>query len=118
MLAIQATKLWTTLVSAVLALFAALGFGPAAAAAPVQQATTTCEGTTDTRDTTGTTSVTAPVLAAWTAAYERSLPPTMKQRIRAEAHGATPSCRHLPSTDAEASADTGALTGASLAAEP
>ncbi|MFE3741258.1 DUF6344 domain-containing protein, partial [Streptomyces sp. NPDC059134] len=26
----------------------------------------------------------------------RSLPPTIKQRIRAEAHGSSPSVRHLP----------------------
>ncbi|MEI5098901.1 DUF6344 domain-containing protein [Streptomyces sp. PmtG] len=107
--ATKAMKLWTTIVTAVLALFATLGFASQAAAAPVQQATTTCKSTT---------SATAPVLAAWMAAYERSLPPTMKQRIRAEAHGSTPSCRHLPTTDADASDDTGALTGASLAAEP
>ncbi|MFF9898711.1 MULTISPECIES: DUF6344 domain-containing protein [Streptomyces] len=107
----KAMKLWTTLVSAVLALFAALGFAsPATAAEAVQQTTTTCKSTP---------SATAPVLAAWAMAYERSLPPTMKQRIRAEAHGSTPSCRHLPTTDSDAATDdAGALSGASLAAEP
>ncbi|QCX77804.1 hypothetical protein C9F11_20855 [Streptomyces sp. YIM 121038] len=109
--ATKAMKLWATLVSAVLALFAALGFASSAAAAtPVQEATTTCKSTTSAQEH---------VLAAWAMAYERSLPPTMKQRIRAEAHGSTPSCRHLPTTDAEAADDgSGALTSASLAAEP
>ncbi|MER7110435.1 DUF6344 domain-containing protein [Streptomyces sp. NPDC000229] len=32
---------------------------------------------------------------AWTSGYARSLPPTIKQRIRAEAHGASPSVRRL-----------------------
>ncbi|WP_240500978.1 DUF6344 domain-containing protein, partial [Streptomyces neyagawaensis] len=30
---------------------------------------------------------------------DRALPPTMKQRIRAEAHGSSPSCRHLTAPD-------------------
>ncbi|MEU9980425.1 DUF6344 domain-containing protein [Streptomyces sp. NPDC050856] len=46
----------------------------------------------------GTPSVPAlpaqPVHAA--AVRDRALPPTIKQRIRAEAHGASPSVRHLP----------------------
>ncbi|MFD9905800.1 DUF6344 domain-containing protein [Streptomyces sp. NPDC059063] len=110
MTATKAMKLWSTLVTAVLALFAALGFASqATAAAPVHQATTSCKSTT---------SATAPLLAAWAMAYERSLPPTMKQRIRAEAHGSTPSCRHLPTTDADAESDADALTAANLAAEP
>jgi hypothetical protein len=43
----------------------------------------------------------------------------MKQRIRAEAHGKTPSCRHRPSTDAdtEAEAGSGARVGTESSTE-
>ncbi|MEU6392428.1 DUF6344 domain-containing protein [Streptomyces sp. NPDC046939] len=97
--------LWTAVISAFIALFSALGLvSPAAAATPVQQT----EGAR-------TTAVSAP--AATTArpfwSLKRSLPPTMKQRIRAEAHGSSPSCRHRPPADAEQSdADEGLSTGA------
>ncbi|MFF3908209.1 DUF6344 domain-containing protein [Streptomyces sp. NPDC001848] len=86
-------KLWTAVVSAFLALCAALGFATTtaatAAAAPVPQPQSA---------RTSGTQVTLPVPAAyghW--ARGQSLPPTMKQRIRAEAHGSSPSCRHRPS---------------------
>ena len=36
----------------------------------------------------------------------RALPPTMKQRIRAEAHGSSPSCRRHGLTDASATTDS------------
>ncbi|MGH4034805.1 DUF6344 domain-containing protein [Actinomycetota bacterium Odt1-20B] len=110
MTATKAMKLWTTLVTAFLALFAALGLTTTAAAAtPVHEAKESRHATA---------SAPAPALTHWlAAAYERSLPPTMKQRIRAEAHGSSPSCRHLPTTDTEAEADTAALA-AGLASEP
>ncbi|MFI6092347.1 DUF6344 domain-containing protein [Streptomyces sp. NPDC051218] len=105
----KAMKLWTTLITAFLALFATLGFTTTAAAAtPVQQATETCKSTP---------TMTAPLAAYWAAAYERSLPPTMKQRIRAEAHGSSPSCRHLPTDDTETAVEAEAHPGR-LAAEP
>lgn len=88
----KAVKLWTAFVTAVLALFATLGLTTNATAAPAQDTTTSCASTA---------SPTPAAAALWAAAYERSLPPTMKQRIRAEAHGATPSCRHLPTTDTD-----------------
>ncbi|GHC76030.1 DUF6344 domain-containing protein [Streptomyces flavofungini] len=110
MTATKAMKLWTALVTAVLALFATLGLTTTAtAAAPAHQATTSCESTA---------SMTAPLAALWQAAYERSLPPTMKQRIRAEAHGSTPSCRHLPTTDTEDQSELESPTADQLAAEP
>ncbi|MFD4630826.1 DUF6344 domain-containing protein [Streptomyces sp. NPDC058284] len=106
----KATKLWTTIVTAFLALFAALGLTTTAAAA------TAVQETTNARDT--TVCAPTPMMAAlWSAAYERSLPPTMKQRIRAEAHGSSPSCRHLPPSDTEAEAETTA-NEPRLAAEP
>ncbi|MFD5699314.1 MULTISPECIES: DUF6344 domain-containing protein [Streptomyces] len=113
MTATKAMKLWTTIVTAVLALFATLGLtSTATAAAPAQQATSASAPCTS------APSLTAPMAALWAAAYERSLPPTMKQRIRAEAHGATPSCRHLPTTETEAQDDDQEPTAGNLAAEP
>jgi hypothetical protein len=76
-------KLWTAIVTAFLALCTALGLVTTTAAAAVPQ-------TEPTRNS--TTQETAPPPAPW--AYTRALPPTMKQRIRAEAHGKTPTCRH------------------------
>ncbi|MFB7993558.1 DUF6344 domain-containing protein [Streptomyces sp. NPDC056002] len=84
-------KLWTVLITAFFAVLTAMGLtSPAAAATPVQQT----EGTRN-----AAVSIPAPtaVRAPWT--FKRSLPPTMKQRICAEAHGSSPSCRHRPPTD-------------------
>ncbi|MEV0253289.1 DUF6344 domain-containing protein [Streptomyces sp. NPDC050732] len=94
----KAMKLWTTIVTAFLALFAALGLTTTATAATAVQETTNARN--------ATACVTAPMTALWTAAYERSLPPTMKQRIRAEAHGSSPSCRHLPPTEMDTDTET------------
>ncbi|MHC3470269.1 DUF6344 domain-containing protein [Streptomyces sp. 7R007] len=92
----QVTKLWTALVTAFLALFAALGLATTTAAAAVPQ-------TEQTRNSSpaATGDVTTPAALPWSRVHARSLPPTMKQRIRAEAHGKTPSCRHRPLTDTE-----------------
>ncbi|MGW7100251.1 DUF6344 domain-containing protein [Streptomyces sp. NPDC054838] len=81
------TSFWTVVLAAVAALLAALGFGSKATAAHAP-------------------SVAAPVVPAtrrrpvpmarrtWRAMMRGgSLPPTIKQRIRAEAHGKTPSVR-------------------------
>ncbi|MEV1079932.1 DUF6344 domain-containing protein [Streptomyces sp. NPDC050211] len=98
-------KLWTAIVTAFLALCTALGFATTTANAAVPQS----EAASD-----SVTHVTAPPIP-W--AWSRSLPPTMKQRIRAEAHGKSPSCRHRPQTDTVADA---ALEAAALCdpAEP
>ncbi|MFI0810799.1 DUF6344 domain-containing protein [Streptomyces echinatus] len=91
-------KLWTTIVTAFLALFTALGLvsaGTATAAAAGPRAETPL---------TGTAHRTIPTIPApWAWSHGRALPPTMKQRIRAEAHGKTPGCRHraLKETQAE-----------------
>ncbi|MEV0638128.1 DUF6344 domain-containing protein [Streptomyces sp. NPDC050619] len=90
-------KLWTAIVTAFLALCTALGLITTTAAAAVPQTETTRNSTTE---------ATAPAMSPWS--YARALPPTMKQRIRAEAHGKTPSCRHRPLSDAAAAADTAA----------
>lgn len=43
----------------------------------------------------------------WTLPRDRALPPTMKQRIRAEAHGSSPATRHLSLDPAETARTTG-----------
>lgn len=90
-------KLWTAIVTAFLALCTALGLVTTTAAAAVPQT----ESARETGSESGT-EFTVPAMTHWAWAYARSLPPTMKQRIRAEAHGKTPSCRHRPVEDTEA----------------
>ncbi|MGC0330811.1 hypothetical protein RKD23_003801 [Streptomyces sp. SAI-170] len=90
-------QLWTAFVTAFLALCTALGLvtttAATAAAAPVPQ-------TEPARNTSAPLAVPA-AMSLWAWSHAKSLPPTMKQRIHAEAHGKSPSCRHLPLTDTE-----------------
>ncbi|MEU8788094.1 DUF6344 domain-containing protein [Streptomyces sp. NPDC048643] len=95
-------KLWTAIVTAFLALCTTLGLITTTAAAAVPQAPVA-------RNTEA--AVTAPALSPWTLSFSRALPPTMKQRIRAEAHGSSPSCRHRAPAEEDAT-DTAALTEA------
>ncbi|MEU9988663.1 DUF6344 domain-containing protein [Streptomyces sp. NPDC007971] len=95
-------KLWTTIVTAFLALFTALGLVTATDAA----ATTRPE--TPSTPTAQRTAPTIPVTNHWAWSHARALlPPTMKQRIRAEAHGKSPSCRRssLNRTESETEAE-------------
>ncbi|GAA3393511.1 DUF6344 domain-containing protein [Streptomyces roseoviridis] len=118
-------QFWTALVSVLFALLASLGLASPATAAQrtaLQQgeepATTPATAATTT-PARALASVPAPRPAPqWHAARGRALPPTIKQRIRAEAHGSSPSVRHLRA-DAPAVTDrdgTFDLTGAALAA--
>jgi hypothetical protein len=97
-------KLWTAIVTAFLALCTALGFVSATTAAAVPQTETPRNSTGEEQ---GTERVTIPAQTHWLWSQARSLPPTMKQRIRAEAHGKTPSCRHRPldTTESETTAE-------------
>ncbi|WP_432032510.1 DUF6344 domain-containing protein [Streptomyces antibioticus] len=101
MTANRVMKLWTTIVTAFLALFAALGIvtttAPAAAA---QTGPTRTDGESATGAAVAPTA-NWPALVPWERLNTRSLPPTMKQRIRAEAHGKSPSCRNRPLVDTE-----------------
>lgn len=97
-------NLWTAFITALLALCTTLGLITTAAAAAVPQTETP-------RNTTPADPAAQPE-SPWSSAYDRSLPPTMKQRIRAEAHGKTPNCRHRPPTDTDA--DTVTNTDATL----
>ncbi|ULR51936.1 DUF6344 domain-containing protein [Streptomyces deccanensis] len=83
-------KLWTAIVTAFLALCTALGLVTTTASAAVQQTETTrnCAAL-----------ATTPAMPLPVRPHDRALPPTMKQRIRAEAHGSSPSCRHRTALD-------------------
>lgn len=101
-------KLWTAIVTAFFALCTALGFITTTAAAAVPQAEATRNSTI---------SATVPTISPWSGPYSRALPPTMKQRIRAEAHGSSPSCRHRPPTEADP-ADLASLCAPEAHTEP
>ncbi|CAM5521781.1 putative protein OS=Streptomyces canus OX=58343 GN=AQI96_11700 PE=4 SV=1 [Streptomyces canus] len=103
-------KLWTVLVTAFVALFTALGLVTTTAAAAVPQ-------TQPARNSAAAHPEPLAMHGLW--AYVRSLPPTMKQRIRAEAHGKTPSCRSrsLADTDTAAAAPAEADAAPAAAAD-
>ncbi|MFE0509264.1 DUF6344 domain-containing protein [Streptomyces sp. NPDC058964] len=90
-------KLWTTIVTAFLALCTALGLVTANTAAAVPQPEPPRNSNAHPRVPA------APAMPMshwfWSWAHVRALPPTMKQRIGAEAHGKSPSCRHRPLDD-------------------
>ncbi|MGW5638884.1 DUF6344 domain-containing protein, partial [Streptomyces sp. NPDC003832] len=93
----QVMKVWTAIVTAFLALCTALGLVTSTAAAAVPQTESARSGS----DSDRAEELAAPALVPLPWSFSRSLPPTMKQRIRAEAHGKTPSCRHRAPADTE-----------------
>ncbi|MEI5034108.1 DUF6344 domain-containing protein [Streptomyces sp. VB1] len=103
----QPKNLWTAFITAFFALLASLGLATATAStanatnAAAQPSTTTQEHTAAAAATPIAPSV------RWTLPRDRALPPTMKQRIRAEAHGSSPATRHLSLDPAEAARTTG-----------
>jgi hypothetical protein len=105
-------KLWTAIVTAFLALCTTLGLITTTAAAAVPQA-----GSVRNAETSVTAQAIAPATASWASSYSRALPPTMKQRIRAEAHGSSPSCRHRAPADHD-TADPAALGSLEGLADP
>ncbi|MFJ6012207.1 DUF6344 domain-containing protein [Streptomyces sp. NPDC092952] len=100
----QPRNIWTSFITALFALLATLGFMSAPASATQQSAaepaTTTHEHMAETTATAAAPSV------RWTLPRDRALPPTMKQRIRAEAHGSSPATRHLSSYDGTDAGET------------
>ena len=92
---IKVMKLWNAFVTGFLALCTALG---------LITVTATVAAATTSTSTSATAQATTPAISPWT--FTRSLPPTMKQRIRAEAHGKSPSCRHRPPTDTDETTET------------
>lgn len=96
-------SIWTAFITALFALLAAVGLMSTPATATEQSAT---ELTTTTHEhMAATTATVATPSVRWTLPRDRALPPTMKQRIRAEAHGSSPATRHLP-VDATDTTDT------------
>ncbi|MFJ6696556.1 DUF6344 domain-containing protein [Streptomyces sp. NPDC091272] len=99
--------MWTALIGAIVALLATLGLtAPAAATAPAATADNSSDAQQSSAPATARHNgrveqpATAPLSARWSAQVPtRSVPPTMKQRIRAEAHGGSPSVRQVPSLD-------------------
>ncbi|MFD8518493.1 DUF6344 domain-containing protein [Streptomyces capillispiralis] len=81
-------KLWTAVVTAFLALCTALGLITTAATT----ASAAVPQTEPARNSESRPSVAEQAPLLW--ALLSALPPTMKQRIHAEAHGTSPSCRH------------------------
>ncbi|MEU6547313.1 DUF6344 domain-containing protein [Streptomyces sp. NPDC046859] len=110
-------NLWTAIVTAFLALFSALGFVSNTSAAASPQ-TETSSRNTGRNDSERSAELAVPAPPPWAWSYARALPPTMKQRIRAEAHGKTPSCRHRPLSDTEAAASIPATRECATAASP
>ena len=91
-------KLWTAIVTAFLALCTTLGLITTTATTAVAEGRPAHNCTA---------SAAPPATADWAWSYARSLPPTMKQRIGAEAHGSSPSCRHHSPADTDAEPETG-----------
>ncbi|MFF5423576.1 MULTISPECIES: DUF6344 domain-containing protein [unclassified Streptomyces] len=113
-------QFWTAFISVLFALLASVGLANTAAAArqPAVQQPEEPAGAAaaaePTRERAARASVPAPRTHRWAPAALRSLPPTIKQRIRAEAHGASPSVRRVPKAGPVAN-DSAALTRSALA---
>lgn len=108
MTAFKVRNLWTAFVTAFFALLASVGLTTASAAPARPAVATPDEPAAPRTEAVRTAAVPAqsrrtrtPLLRA---ARDRSLPPTMKQRISAEAHGASPATRHLPTAETEPAA--------------
>ncbi|MFE7751061.1 DUF6344 domain-containing protein [Streptomyces sp. NPDC057428] len=102
-------SIWTAFITAFFALLASLGLATAQTAA-AEPATTSQEHTGAATATANTPSV------RWTLPRDRALPPTMKQRIRAEAHGSSPATRQSAADNTEAAHATGSTRSARGAA--
>ncbi|MER5629381.1 DUF6344 domain-containing protein [Streptomyces nitrosporeus] len=97
MRAFKVENLWTALVTAFFAILASLGFATPAQAADTAANTNAAAGPAPTHrtHTAAAPATAAPPSVRWTLPRDRALPPTMKQRIRAEAHGSSPAARQL-----------------------
>lgn len=93
----KVAKLWAAIVTAFLALCTSLGLITATPAAAVPQPEAPRHGTTARPPVRELTPLSH---WFWSWTHVRALPPTMKQRIGAEAHGKAPACRHRPLDDA------------------
>ncbi|MFJ7957319.1 DUF6344 domain-containing protein [Streptomyces sp. NPDC096319] len=115
-------QFWTAFISVLFALLASVGLANTAAAAgqpAVQQPeepAAPAAAHTVTAGERALASVPAQRTHGWPLAADRTLPPTIKQRIAAEAHGSSPSARQRASATAGTEADAALLTEPALAA--
>ncbi|MEU9096565.1 DUF6344 domain-containing protein [Streptomyces sp. NPDC048361] len=107
------TTWWTALISALVALLASLGLAGQATAATAPATSVPQHDVTYNRSEPATS--VAPAVQ-WALPSASALPPTMKQRIRAEAHGSSPSSRHRG--DVRDAADDAAQGGEAAVEEP
>ncbi|MFF7203992.1 MULTISPECIES: DUF6344 domain-containing protein [unclassified Streptomyces] len=109
MAAIKVRNLWTAFFTALVALLASVGLTTVASAA--QQSAVQTPERTDLPRQTRTEAVRGTVPAQSTrwspTVRDRSLPPTIKQRISAEAHGSSPATRHLSAESDDAAIEPG-----------
>ncbi|MDQ1037497.1 hypothetical protein QFZ75_003913 [Streptomyces sp. V3I8] len=89
-------NLWAAFVSAFLTLCTSLGLITTTAVATAVAAVPEAPAARNLNTPQNTTAQEEPIRVR---ARADSLPPTMKQRIHAEAHGSSPSCRHRQRTD-------------------
>ncbi|MEV4944445.1 DUF6344 domain-containing protein [Streptomyces sp. NPDC053755] len=115
-------QFWTAFISVLFALLASVGLASTAAAAQApavqQPEEPTANGSSTTaREARPFAAVPAQRTQRWTPVRDRSLPPTIKQRIGAEAHGSSPSVRQRRTgTSAETGlAEQSELSGLALA---
>ncbi|MFE6026316.1 DUF6344 domain-containing protein [Streptomyces niveus] len=125
MAAFKVKNLWTVFLTAFFAVLTTLGLtAPAAAAdAAVQQPAKPVKGQSPAAADERGGGEAAPAVRRALPEYARpantSRPPTIEQRIRAEAHGSSPSVRRLPvdtRTDADVARDNESAADAALAA--
>ncbi|MEU2116662.1 DUF6344 domain-containing protein [Streptomyces sp. NPDC016459] len=115
-------QFWTAFISVLFALLASVGLAGTAAAAqqpavqqPEEPAAPASSATVPVaRERAALASVPAPRAHRRPVAGDRSLPPTIKQRIAAEAHGSSPSSRHRSSTTPAERDEPAALTEPAL----
>ncbi|MFI2507863.1 DUF6344 domain-containing protein [Streptomyces sp. NPDC018972] len=99
-------KLWNAVVTAFLALCTALGLITTTASTTASAAVPQSDETRNSDSSTPNASAPTPTTPLWSWSLLRALPPTMKQRIHAEAHGKSPSCRHRPLSDTTTESDS------------
>ncbi|MFE2145483.1 DUF6344 domain-containing protein [Streptomyces sp. NPDC059456] len=107
---IPVSSLWTAVVAALVALLSSLGFGAKAAKAAPAAAATVCAPAASRRAAVAVRGQVRPMgRRSWRAMMRGgSLPPTIKQRIRAEAHGKAPSVRRSTTAASLAGGTVGA----------
>ncbi|MFI8399492.1 MULTISPECIES: DUF6344 domain-containing protein [unclassified Streptomyces] len=115
-------QFWAAFISVLFALLASVGLTGTAAAAqqpavqqPEEPAASAAASTSAVAGERASASVPAQRAHRWPLAGARSLPPTIKQRIAAEAHGSSPAARQRSSVPAAAESDPVALTELALA---